>query len=677
MILKKIFIKNMFAYHGELEIDLEPSNNRNIILIGARNGRGKTSFLRIIRILIHGIKENSDFTKNDANLTPNEYALGKANKWEGIFYKKSGVIKASIKGVFELDAKELVVTREFEKTSLSFGENATVYFDGKKEQSPQVFLDNVLPKNFAQFFFFDGEKLENLINTQNLNVKESLEVLLNIKTYEKLVSSIKTAQRDYKKETEDSPTSAEITKLEHKKQSYEDDIKISKNDIEKIEKEIRLLKIEIEEKIEKSTDLVADKKADLKPKKLEKEKIEKELVELKSYIADKVKGLDFLVLMAEKLSRDYLEQLSDDKVNHKLDEQLKFFKRTLNSIIPKVQNNIFNPDIAPIPPEYNLNFDTTEFYQNRIKEESDKAWDDFKNSKDKDLEKQLIYYNEEDKTRLQSVFEYKAIMYEKFSHLQALENRLKQIKNELENATEHASEQDYTINKYKTEKEELEAQKSKNEQKLGELAKEIEIKAKEKDTLDVEIRKLERQLNLSQPILNAIDLSERLVDFFQEFKIKLLHKKVKDLESEFNNYLFELAHDKKWIKQVEINDKFEIKLLNFLEREMSINSLSSGQKQILATALIQALASVSQVKSFLCIDTPLARIDLENREQIITKYYPRASKQVIILSTNSEIDPSKSEYKFMQDFIAKEYTIISDEYKSSFENGYFNEIDRG
>jgi DNA sulfur modification protein DndD len=128
---------------------------------------------------------------------------------------------------------------------------------------------------------------------------------------------------------------------------------------------------------------------------------------------------------------------------------------------------------------------------------------------------------------------------------------------------------------------------------------------------------------------------------------------------------------------VQINDKFEIKLLNFLEREISINSLSAGQRQILATALIQALASVSEVKSFICIDTPLARIDLENREQIITKYYPKASKQVIILSTNSEIDPSKREYRLMKDFISKEYTIVSDEYSSSFETGYFNEIERG
>lgn len=677
MILKKLFIKNLFAYSGEIEIDLEPKDNKNIILIGARNGRGKTSFLRIIRILLHGIKENKDFTENDAGLSPREYAMGKGNKWEGIFHKQIGITKASVKGILELNGQELVINREFEKTALSFGEELEVFYNNTRQVSGQTFLDNLLPKNFAQFFFFDGEKLENLMNTQNLNVKDSLEVLLNIKTYEKLIDNIRNAQREYKKETKDSPTIGEIEKFEYEKNNLNSDIKINKNDIESIEKEIRILKIDIESKSDRLTDLIANKKADIKPLKIEKEKIEKELIELREYIAHKIKGLDFLVLMVEGLSRDYLIQLEDDKTNYQLDEQLKYFKRTLNSMIPKIQNNVFDSDMSYIPPEYNLNFDTTEFYQNRIKEEADKVWEEYKNSKSKEIDKQIIYYNDEDKKTLKDIFENKSLMYEKFSYLQKIEKRLKDIKCQLEDATENLNENDIYENKYKTEKEELESRKSQSEQQIGELKKDTELKLKRRDSLDVEIKNLERKLNLSKPILNSIDLSDKLIEFFQEFKLKLLHKKIEDLETEFNSYLFELVHDKNWIKMVRINDRFEIKLLNFLEREMSINSLSAGQRQILATALIQALGYVSQVKSFICIDTPLARIDLENREQIITKYYPRASKQVIILSTNSEIDPSNPEYRYMKDFISKEYTIVSNNYKSTFEDGYFNEISRG
>lgn len=480
----------MFSYYGETEIDLEPENKKNIILIGARNGRGKTSFLRIIRILIHGLKENADFTKQDGNLTPNEYALGKSNKWEGIFYKKYGIDKASIKGVFEFEGKELTIQREFEKKANTFNEDISVYFDSKKQNSAQIFLNNILPSNFAQFFFFDGEKLEGLMNTQSINVKESLEVLLNIKTYEKLISNIKAVQKDYRKETEDTPTSEEIQRLDNTKNALATDIKINNNDVELIGKEIKIFKIDIEERLEKLTSLLVDKKADIKPLKTEKEKIEKEVIALKEYIAKKIKGIDFLVLMAEDISRIYLAKLEDDKTDYKLDEQLKLFKRTLNSIIHKTQHNIFNPDIKDIPPEFNLNFDTTEFYQNRIKEESDKAWDEFKKIKTTEIDKQVIYYNENDKEKLNSIFEEKASMYEKFTYLQKIEKRLKDIKNELENATENASENDFTIKKYKQEKEELENKKSINEQRIGELTKDNELKSERKKSLILEISKL-------------------------------------------------------------------------------------------------------------------------------------------------------------------------------------------
>jgi DNA sulfur modification protein DndD len=665
----------MFAFHDKVEIDLEPTDDKNIILIGARNGRGKTSFLRIIRILIHGLEDNGDFTKQDKNLTPKEYAIGKGKIWDGIFHKNPWIKKASIKGIFEFDNKEFIIHRKFEKKKNSFKETLSISFDSKKQNSTsaQKFINNILPNNFAQFFFFDGEKLEDLMDTQKLEIKDSLETLLDIKTYEKLITNIKYALREYTKETRNIPTSDEIEKLDNKRISLKTDIKIDNNHIESIEKDIKIFKNEIKEIDTKLIDLLADKKVDIKPLKKEKIEVENELIEIKEYIAKKIKGADFLVLMVESLSRNYLNKLEDDKTNYQLDEQLKDFSDKLRKIIRKIQDNLFDID----EPEYRLDNYQIEFYKDRLDDLRKDYYRDFSRKlQDKNFT-QIIYYNEENKEQLKTIFEEKAIIYEKFSKLKSLELKLRKVKNKVENATESESENDDIIKIYKNKKNKLENQQSDNEQKIGELNKSIELKEKEKKNLDIEIKNLERELNLSKPILNSIDLSNKLLEFFQEFKSKLLNQKVRNLENEFNNYLLELSYDESWIKEVKINENFEILLLDYLEQEMSINSLSAGQKQILATALIQALGSVSEAKSFICIDTPLARIDLENREQIITKYYPKASKQVIILSTNSEIDPSKKEYKLMKDFISKEYTIVLDNYKSSFEDGYFNEINRG
>jgi len=677
MILKKIIIENMFAYSGKIEINLEPDGEKNIILIGARNGRGKTSFLRILRILIHGLKGNSEFTKNDIGLTSKEYALGKNKKWEGIFYKHLSIKKASIKAVLELENKELIISRSFIKSSIDFSEELTLLIDGKSEYEPQSYLDNILPKHLAQFFFFDGEKLESIINTQKLNIKDSLEVLLNIKTYDKLLKYFKDIQKEYKTDTNDSPTSEEIQKLYLNVKSIEEDIKILNNQMNREERELKLISIDIEEIDDKLIDLVADQRVDIKPLKNQKIEIDSKLKKLKKDVVAKLRTQDFFLLMVEDLSRDYLESLDKNQLSYELAEQLKYFKRALNVIIPQIQNNIFDPDTKNIPPEYNLDFDTMEYYQDRIKEESDKAWDEYRNgSSKKKANKQEIYYIEDDKEVLKNVFESKSILYKNLTEIKDLNKKLKDINSHIEDASEDVNESSELISKHKADKQKLESQKSNFEQKKGRIRGKIEELQETKKETNVTINKKEKELIHTQPILNSIELSEKLISFFSKFKSELLNRKINSLENKFNENLFELAYDKKWIKFININSKFEIKLINFLEQEISLNSLSAGQKQILATALIKSLSEISEVKSFICIDTPLARIDLENRKSLIENYYPKASKQVIILSTNSEIDPSKSEYKLMKKFIAKEYTIISEKYESAFESGYFNEIKR-
>jgi len=675
LILKKLIIHNMFAYQGKIELDLEPKKDKNIILIGARNGRGKTSLLRIIRILIHGLKENVEFTLQDEKLRPNDYALGN-KRWKGIFHNSFKVDTSSVKGILEFEGKELLIERKFEKNRSSFDENLIVTFNSKKELDPQYFLNNIIPKDFAQFFFFDGEKLESIMNTNDLKIKESLEVLLNIKTYEKLIEKIKESKSKYKKQVQFTKGEKEIERLKIQLTGLKKDTEINEDNIQQINKEINEIENTVNNISEQTINLIVDKKVDIKPLQDRKEQIEKELVDLKSNISDKVKSTELFILMLENLSKNYLHKLEDDTVNYQLDEQLKLFKRTLNSIVSKIQNNIFDSDIEEIPTEYNLDFDTTEFYQQRIKDESDKAWIDFKQSKQKSIDKQIIYYNEENRVFLKNVFESRIAIYDRIIKMKSLGKELKIIDEKLENETEYASKNDSIIEKRQKEKARLEEEKSLKIEKRTEVKLVNDKKLRENKSLELEIRLLETKLTLSKPVLNAQNLSDELISFFEEFKHQLLNKKVESLENEFNRYIVEFAHDEEWIKYVKIDKNFEIKIVDFLEREMPLNSLSAGQRQILATALIQALGSVSQVKSFICIDTPLARLDKENRKTIISNYYPNASKQVIILSSNTEIDPLKEEYAEMKKFIAKEYTIVSNEYKSFFENGYFQESNR-
>ena len=72
--------------------------------------------------------------------------------------------------------------------------------------------------------------------------------------------------------------------------------------------------------------------------------------------------------------------------------------------------------------------------------------------------------------------------------------------------------------------------------------------------------------------------------------------------------------------------------------------MSAGEKQLLAISLLWGLARVSEKHLPVAIDTPLARLDSSHRQNLIERYFPTASHQVILLSTDTEIGKAEVEF---------------------------------
>ena len=70
----------------------------------------------------------------------------------------------------------------------------------------------------------------------------------------------------------------------------------------------------------------------------------------------------------------------------------------------------------------------------------------------------------------------------------------------------------------------------------------------------------------------------------------------------------------------------------------------------------------------------LSRMDSQHRTSIISTYFPNASDQTIILSTDTEID--QNYYEMMKNSVGDEFTLVySEETKStSIKKGYFQEL---
>jgi DNA sulfur modification protein DndD len=99
--------------------------------------------------------------------------------------------------------------------------------------------------------------------------------------------------------------------------------------------------------------------------------------------------------------------------------------------------------------------------------------------------------------------------------------------------------------------------------------------------------------------------------------------------------------------------------------------LSEGEKQIFAVSVLWGLARASDRPLPAVIDTPMARLDAAHRQHLVERYFPNASHQVVIFSTDTEVD--RSYYRDLQPHVARAYHLNYDERAKQTvgEEGYF------
>ena len=126
------------------------------------------------------------------------------------------------------------------------------------------------------------------------------------------------------------------------------------------------------------------------------------------------------------------------------------------------------------------------------------------------------------------------------------------------------------------------------------------------------------------------------------------------------------------MQRVQIDpETFAITLIDEQGRQVSKERLSEGEKQIFAISVLWGLSQASARPLPAIIDTPMARLDVAHRNQLVERYFPRASHQVIILSTDTEIE--RDYFQQLQPHIARAYHLNYDEVtrQTVASEGYF------
>ena len=172
----------------------------------------------------------------------------------------------------------------------------------------------------------------------------------------------------------------------------------------------------------------------------------------------------------------------------------------------------------------------------------------------------------------------------------------------------------------------------------------------------------------------TVKYAHMAIEIIKRYRVRLQQNKTGVLARTMTNCYRKLAYKKHLIEKIQMDPvTLDIHYLNRNGEEVEKKKLSAGEKQLMVISLLWALAICSKKKLPVIIDTPLSRLDSIHREALITTYFPNASDQTIILSTDSEID--QKYYELMKPHIGDEFTLVyNDELmKTSIKEGYLFE----
>lgn len=138
---------------------------------------------------------------------------------------------------------------------------------------------------------------------------------------------------------------------------------------------------------------------------------------------------------------------------------------------------------------------------------------------------------------------------------------------------------------------------------------------------------------------NRAELAARTAQVLADYEQRLLTHKLTQLRTEFVRCFDHLARKPGLVTDVSIDPTtFATRLFDSSGTEIAKSALSAGEKQVYAIAMLWSLARTSGRPLPMIIDTPLARLDSDHRGNLIERYFAAASHQVIMLSTDTEVD---------------------------------------
>ena len=660
MIFLELVLQNFGPYSGKQVINLNPKideeNSRPIILLGGMNGGGKTTLMDAIRLALYGPRAQCS---TRGNLSYSDFLNQCVNN------KIDPVADTRIELLFEhIENDKPIkyrVVRSWTKNPKDGKDTLGILGDSDTWPDALVniwdeYIENILPLGISNLFLFDGEQVKELAEQEIPPpiVVEAIRGLFGLELTDRLAVDLDILVNRKRKEFADTKDLANLEEIEKRLTRQQQDYQETEQNLENIKNQLEELKVKQQEAFDEFISdggKIAAERSQLelqqKAKTVEVEQVRQLMCELAADILP-------LALIPNLLTQ--VQTQGEKEFRHR---QIQISKDLLIERDQRLLSWLIQVEIALTQVEKIQSFlvqDVENLYARTLQIEAPWLLADDETLSQLD---NLIYQLQNSKISAKDKL---AIIKNKEEEILTLERQVQTA----------AAPEDYTKLRQTLEAAQNKVVEAKaNYETIYRSFAELEtiIAKSKKELSDYTLENIKHKNN-EHIITSAAKVQETL----KIFREKLTLRKLNKLEEEVKNCFLYLLHKSDLVHRIAIDtNTFGLSLYDFNGKPVPKHRLSAGEKQLLAIAFLWGLAKISGHRLPVAIDTPLGRLDSSHRSNLVERYFPSASHQVILLSTDTEIGKKEVETLRENEAIAREYLLKYDSStrQTTIQPGYF------
>ncbi|WP_168380024.1 DNA sulfur modification protein DndD [Acinetobacter indicus] len=655
MIIKSLILDNVGLYSQRTEFSLEPKKssitNRPIILIGGRNGAGKTTFLDAVRLALYGKRalglgvSNKEYQQYLLSKT-NQNHLDRTSCIELTFVYTEGSVPAE----FMICRSWLIATDGQIRENLDLKKNGETVTSVPKQEW-ENFLLELIPIGVSQLFFFDGEKIQDIAEDNNASLSDAIKNLLGIDLIEKLRLDLHSYLTRNKS---DDAGQNDVEILTQQLDQLKSQDNILKNEYAQLKFEHQTLLKNIEQKRLRFVSEGGAIALEYDQLKAKLSQLNKDINACKQELVNLANGL-LPFLFAPKLISKFSKHLEGSSADQSSSQML--FEQTINSF---QNSSIQKKELWNDEHWENLNEFLASYFNTQPQLSIHIAFAEL--SEPQQALTKLLSLEAEVRKQVKA-------LYERFTFLNQEKEATEFSIARAENAEDSNAYLDELLQK---------------ERKLGELDLILNQKEEECHKISWEVVTAERNLKAASEAVAEFELqthknslAAKSIKALIDFETALLEQKIIQVRKNFVEIFNSLLRKRNFITDLQIDAKtFNTQLIKANGKVVEKSALSAGEKQIYAIAMLWSLAKTSGRHLPMIVDTPLGRLDREHRDNLMNFYFPHVSHQVIILSTDTEIDDLYVTQ--LDEFISESYLLEYNHELASTQAlpGYFTDLKR-